>query len=91
LFRKLFYSVNIRVKYNVVYICPICSNGASTGFVPIHVRIMITLTIIQNFAFICIVNFVDFFFVFTITVRIRIDITRAITPPSFDGMDRRIT
>jgi len=38
-------------KYVVVYTCPICSNGASTGFAPIHVKIRITLTIAQNFIF----------------------------------------
>jgi len=79
------------MKYIVVYTCPICSNGASTGFAPIHVKIVIILTIIQNFVFICVVNFVDFFFVFTITVRIIIDATKAMTPPSFDGIDRKIT
>lgn len=31
------------------------------------------------------------FFVFIITVKIKMDITSAMTPPSFDGMDRRIT
>jgi len=58
---------------------------------PIHVKITITLTIIQNFIFIEILNFVDVFFVFIITVKIKIDTPSAITPPNFDGMDRRIT
>jgi len=74
-----------------VYSCPICSNGASTDLAPIQVRIVITLTNLQNFVFIFIINFVDFFFVFIITVRIKIDITRAMTPPNFDGMERRMT
>jgi len=74
-----------------VYTWPICSNGGSTGFAPIHVRIMITLVKNQNFVFFCVLNFVDVFFVFIITVRIMIDAPRAITPPSFDGIDRRIT
>jgi len=74
-----------------VYSCPICSNGVSTGFAPIHVRIIITLTRVQNTIFVFALNFVDVFFVFTITIRIRIDIARAITPPSFDGIDRKIT
>jgi len=52
---------------------------------------LITLTINQNFAFICVSNFDDFFLVFIITVRIRMDIISAITPPNFDGIDRRIT
>jgi len=49
------------VKYKVVYICPICSKGVSTGLAPIQVRMLITLTIIQNFVFIEILNFVAFF------------------------------
>jgi len=58
---------------------------------PIHVKIIITLTIIQNFIFIEILNFVEVFFVFIITVKIRMDIPSAITPPNFDGIDRRTT
>lgn len=58
---------------------------------PIQVKITMTLVRIQNFAFVCILNFVEGFFVFIITVKIRIDITRAKTPPSFDGIDRKIT
>jgi len=46
---------------------------------------------IQNLDFAFILNFVVFFFVFIVTVRIRIDIVSAMTPPSFDGIDRRIT
>jgi len=79
------------VKYKAVYICPICSKGDSTGLAPIQVRIMITLTIVQNFVFIEVLNFVVFFFVFIITAKIKMDIPSAETPPSFEGIERRIT
>jgi len=36
-------------------------------------------------------NFVDIFFVFVKVAKIRIDIARAMTPPNFDGIDRKIT
>lgn len=53
---------------------------------------MITiLTNIQNLFLFSGENLVLLFFFVDITVRIRIDITSATTPPSFDGMDRRIT
>jgi len=58
---------------------------------PIHVRMMITEIRVQNWIFFIVLNFVDFLFLITITDRIRIDAARAITPPSFDGIDRRIT
>jgi hypothetical protein len=45
----------------------------------------------QNFIFWLGLNFVDLDFFVTRIVRIMIDIARAITPPSFDGIDRRIT
>ena len=51
----------------------------------------ITEISVQNFIFFVVVNFVDFLFFVISTDRIRIDMVRAITPPSFDGMDRRIT
>jgi len=45
----------------------------------------------QNFIFFMGENFVDFDFVFTKIASIRIEAARATTPPSFDGIDRRIT
>lgn len=48
-------------------------------------------TSVQNFAFLVGLNFVGFDFE---TIRIsgmRTDIASAITPPSFDGIDRKIT
>jgi len=50
-----------------------------------------TLVIVQNFVFDDVLNFVDVFFVFIITVRIMIDIPSATTPPSLDGIERKIT
>lgn len=45
----------------------------------------------QNFVFFLVLNFVVLFFFITRIEMIRIDITRAITPPSLEGIDRRIT
>jgi hypothetical protein len=45
----------------------------------------------QNLVFLVGENFVGLFFLRIKGIRIRIDATRAITPPSFDGIDRRIT
>ena len=73
-------------------ICPLCSSGGSTGFAPIHVRSVAVAASVQNFTFLVGSVFdVCFFFLFVIgTSRIRIDMTRAMTPPSFDGIERRI-
>jgi len=67
------------------------SNGASTAFAPIQVRISTVETMNQNLSFLGGLNFVGFDFDDGITRRIMIDRARATTPPSFDGMDRRIT
>jgi F0F1-type ATP synthase membrane subunit b/b' len=48
-------------------------------------------TNIQNFVFFSVVNFLVFLFFIIRVVMIRIDMAKAITPPSFEGMDRRIT
>lgn len=45
----------------------------------------------QNFVFFVGENFVDFDFVLVRTVSIKIEAASANTPPSFDGIDRRIT
>ena len=45
----------------------------------------------QNFVFFAGENFVDFDFVLTRITSIKIEAARATTPPSFDGIDRRIT
>ena len=45
----------------------------------------------QNFIFLLGRNFVEEFFFVVRVDKIRIDIARATTPPSFEGIDRRIT
>lgn len=67
------------------------SNGLSTDLAPIQVSTMTIATRAQNLIFFEGLNLVGLFFVFTRIARIRIDIARAITPPSFDGIERRIT
>jgi len=52
---------------------------------------MIVDTNVQNFNFFVILNLFDMFFFVTNTEIIRIEAASAITPPSFDGIDRRIT
>lgn len=78
------------MKYITLATCPIFSYGGSTGFAPIHVRITKVLARIQNFAFFWGRNFVLFVFLLIMTRRIIIDARSAITPPSFDGIDRKI-
>jgi len=48
------------------------------------------LTRVQIFAFFVGLNLVFWFFLFTMISRIVIDAISAITPPNFDGIDRRI-
>ena len=73
-----------------MYTFPMSSNGLSTGFAPIQVRITTVDVNIQNFAFLDVLNFVVLFLFFIFRAKIRIEAIRARTPPSFDGMDRRI-
>lgn len=54
-------------------------------------RIIIVDTSAQNLVFLVGLNFVCIVFFLIRNGRIRIDIARAITPPSFEGIDRRIT
>ncbi len=51
---------------------------------------MNTLTSLQIFIFFVGLNFVFFVFLFTKIAMMAIDDTRATTPPSFEGIDRRI-
>jgi len=79
------------MKYITLVTWPIFSNGGSTGFLPIQVRVTKIVTVTQNFIFDFGLNFVIFFFLVRGMVnKIRIDIRSATTPPSFDGIDRRI-
>lgn len=74
-----------------MYIFPMFSNGLSTVFAPIHVRIVTTAVNLHTFVFFVRLNFVGFLLLIVVIAMIRIDVTRAKTPPSFDGIDRRIT
>jgi len=70
-------------------ICPIASNGSSTGFAPIQVKITRIAARDQNFIFLKGLNF-DLVSLFTDTAKIKIEARRAMTPPSFEGIERRI-
>lgn len=72
-------------------VCPIVIYGSSTGLAPIHVRIKAILMKDQNNTFFCVENFLfkEFFFIIGAR-RMRIEASIANTPPSLDGIDRRI-
>jgi len=82
--------IMILVKYKTLVICPIDSYGGSTGFAPIHVRIANVLVRNQKFIFLFGENFLLLVFLNGRIARIAIAIARAMTPPSFDGIDRKI-
>ena len=69
---------------------PVDSNGGSTGLAPIHVRIIKILTNDQNFSLDDGLNFLVFAFISGRVAKTAIEAIRATTPPSFDGIDRRI-
>jgi len=80
-------------KYIVVKICPIVMKGASTGRAPIHVKSTVDVIRVQNMHLFRGYIEVDRSFIMCVMgmdIRIRIDITRAITPPILFGMDRRM-
>lgn len=81
------------IKYIIVRIWPVKINGSSTGRAPIQVSIITIL--INNQKVICLngKNWVPFNLSDGkngIIKRIETDRTRAITPPSLLGIDRRI-
>jgi len=84
-----FYSAII-AKYAVLASCPVLMNGGSTGLIPIHVRITNVVIIAHSFVFMCGLCFFLFFFIRDIGTKIKMDATRAITPPILEGIDRRI-
>jgi len=57
---------------------------------PIQVRIIMIEINNQNFIFMMGLNLFDIIFVFTKYVKLRIEAARAMTPPSFEGIARRI-
>ena len=67
------------------------SKGLSTVFAPIHVRTSTVEQNSQNIIFLAGLNFVLTFFFTARMARIRIEATSATTPPSFDGIDRKMT
>jgi hypothetical protein len=69
---------------------PIPSYGGSTGLAPIQVKRRVVATRVQNFIFLRGLNFLDFDLFMDSTIKKATDIARAITPPSFDGIDRKI-
>lgn len=73
-------------------ICPSVSKGGSTGFPPIHVRVKNVPPILHRVIFFSIENLLDRILLDDKgrTNRIAIDSTRAITPPSLLGIDRRM-
>jgi len=82
----------INMKYTILVFCPMSSYGGSTGLAPIHVRIISLLISVHKVALVV----GEFFFLFFFLVdrmgsRNTInDPAKATTPPSFDGIDRRI-
>ena len=79
------------MKYRAVYICPIFSNGLSTGFAPIQVRMIIIEIRAHRENFLIGLNFVGDFFLAAKSAMIRTDMARAMTPPSLEGIDRSTT
>lgn len=80
-------------KYINVNFNPNVENGSSTGFAPIHVNRIVVFRYIQNI--ICLIGYIDILLNFLfieigLIIKIEIDITSAITPPSLLGIDRRI-
>lgn len=83
----------MREKYRMDAICPIIIKGFSTGCPPIHVRVNRSATRIQNRSWLkgrnvmvcCLVEYRK-----GMITRIRIDRSRATTPPSLLGIDRRM-
>jgi hypothetical protein len=76
----------------ILVIWPVISYGYSTGLAPIQVRIRKLMDKNQNVIFCKGLNLLDILFCFLngMIAMMRIDMTRAITPPSLLGIDRRI-
>jgi len=80
------------IKYKILVIWPIISNGYSTGFAPIQVRMMNVILINQKVIFFIMSNFIEisFWFLKDKITKIRIEATKAMTPPSLLGIDRKM-
>ena len=80
-------------KYSTDAICPIMMNGCSTGIPPIHVKIAISATKVQNRNWVIGRNVSPRCFeVWSrgTTIKTRIENNNARTPPSLFGIDRRM-
>lgn len=81
------------MKYRIEAICPISMNGGSTGCPPIQVSTSVLAIKSQNS--VCVIGRRDRLRCLEvcrvgIIIRIKIDASRAITPPSLFGIDRKI-
>jgi len=77
-------------KYKIVNAFPIDSNGGSTGLAPIHVSTMKILTNDQNLSFDFGLNLLVFILIKGRIKNTVMEPRRATTPPSFEGIDRRM-
>jgi len=80
------------VKYSTLRIWPVFSYGASTGFAPIHVSIRKIPASSQKRGFFWGLYFLDSegYLDAMGPIRYSRDANMARTPPSFDGIDRKI-
>jgi hypothetical protein len=80
------------MKYITLATCPVLSYGGSTGLAPIQVSTVKIEKNVHMIAFALGKNLEDFIvFLFVISSRsAKIDASSANTPPSLDGIDRRI-
>lgn len=69
---------------------PIPSYGGSTGLAPIQVSSRVVATSIQNVAFFFGSNFLELDLFPERIIKYATDMARAITPPSLEGMERRM-
>lgn len=90
---KMGMRIRIMEKYRMEASCPMVMNGCSTGWPPIHVRVKRSATNSQNKHWLSGRNIMlRCFEVWSsgTIARIMMDSTRANTPPSLLGIDRRI-
>ena len=83
---------DISLKYTTLVVCPSRTNGSSTGCAPIQVRVANVATRAHRPPFFRGLNFIDFVLGFFSAgaYMMTTEAARAITPPSFDGIDRKI-
>lgn len=84
------YKLKTAVKYSRVKLFPIDSNGGSTGLAPIQVNTKKILTNDQNLSFDIGLNFLVLFLIRGKSKNTLMEASRATTPPSLEGIDRRM-